>query len=88
MSELDHQLADYAALSQQLNRAQTTWLDLANQKVELQYVAYKNGQSTLDAILAARRELIDQRLRIIDLKQQRDLIAMQLHFSYGEPMNE
>ncbi|ART62778.1 TolC family protein [Kushneria marisflavi] len=88
MSELGHQLADYAALSQQLNRAQTTWLDLANQKVELQYAAYKNGQSTLDAILAARRELIDQRLRIIDLKQQRDLIAMQLHFSYGEPMNE
>ncbi|WP_262927185.1 TolC family protein [Phytohalomonas tamaricis] len=88
MSELEGHLADYAALSHQLKRAQTTWLTLANQKVELQYAAYKNGQSTLDAILAARRELIDQRLRIIDLKQQRDLIAMQLHFSYGEPMNE
>ncbi|MGQ7245585.1 TolC family protein [Salinicola sp. V024] len=85
LRELDRQLADYAALSSQLKRAQTTWLNLVEQKVDLQYAAYRSGQGDLDAVLAARRELIDQRLRIVDLQQQRELIAMKLHFSYGEP---
>ncbi|NRB58134.1 MAG: TolC family protein [Salinicola sp.] len=84
-SELDSQLADYTALSNQLKRAQTTWLKLVQKKVGLQYAAYRSGQGDLDAVIAARRELIDQRVRIVDLQQQRKLIAMKLYFSYGEP---
>lgn len=86
--ELDSRLARYQALSSQLERAQTTWITLAQQNVDLQYAAYQNGQSDLNAILDARRELIDQRLRAIDLAYQRDLIAMQLHFAYGKPTYE
>ena len=77
-------LADYEALSRQLNRANQTVLSLAQEKVDLQYASYKAGNSDLTNVLAARRELIDQRLRVIDLENQRDAIAAQLHFTYGE----
>lgn len=85
LRELDSQLADYATLSSQLQRARSTWVTLAEQKVDLQYAAYRNGDGELDAVLDARRDLIEQRLRAIDLAFQRDLFAMQLTFAYGEP---
>lgn len=83
-NDLDDSLADYEALSRQLNRANQTVLSLAQEKVDLQYASYKAGNSDLTNVLAARRELIDQRLRVIDLENQRDAIAAQLHFTYGE----
>ncbi|SFI23395.1 Outer membrane protein TolC [Modicisalibacter xianhensis] len=83
--ELDSQLADYATLSSQFHRAQSTWVKLAEQRVDLQYAAYINGDGDLGAVLAARRDLINQRLRVFDLAFQRDLLAMRLTFAYGEP---
>jgi outer membrane protein TolC len=83
-NELENDLADYAALTRQLERAEQTSLPLAREKVELQTAGYKAGKGDLSAVLAARRELIDQRLKTIELDAQRAAIAAQLHFSYEE----
>jgi outer membrane protein TolC len=37
----------------------------------------------LTTVLAARREVVDQRLKIIDLEAQRSAVAAQLYFAYG-----
>lgn len=83
-NELDNGLADYNALNRQFDRTNQIMLPLAREKVDLQYASYKAGNGDLTDVLAARRELIDQRLKVIDLEGQRDAIAAQLHFTYGE----
>ncbi|MFZ2627892.1 MAG: TolC family protein [Rugosibacter sp.] len=85
-NQLENDLADYAALTRQLERAGQTALPLAREKVDLQTASYQAGKSDLTNLLAARRELIDQRLKIIELQAQHAVIAAQLHFAYGEAM--
>jgi outer membrane protein TolC len=81
---LDNDLADLAAVSSQLNRARTTSLTLAREKVDLQTASYQSGKGELTALLLARRELIDERLKVIDLESQRAAVAASLKFAYGE----
>ncbi|MFZ3221665.1 MAG: TolC family protein, partial [Rugosibacter sp.] len=83
-NQLENDLADYATLKRQLERAEQTALPLAQQKVDLQTASYKAGKSALTSLLAARRELIDQRLKIIEWQARHAVIAAQLHFAYGE----
>ena len=83
-NQLENDLADYVTLRRQLERAEQTALPLAREKVDLQTASYKAGKTDLTSVLAARRELIDQRLRIIELQAQHAVIAAQLHFAYGE----
>lgn len=83
-NELDDALADYEALSRQWERANQSAVPLARHKVELQMAGYRAGKGELSAVLAARRELIDQRMRAIELAGQRAVLAAQLHFAYGE----
>jgi outer membrane protein TolC len=82
--ELDSDLAEYAALSRQLERARHTTLPLLEQKVMLQTASYQGGKGDLAAVLMARRECIDQRLRIIDLENSQARVAARLYFAYGE----
>jgi len=83
-SDLEAQLADYETLTRQISRAQDVALPLADQKVALQMSAYQSGRSDLGAVLAARRERIEERLRIDDLRRQQALLAARLHYAYGE----
>ena len=82
--ELEADLADYATLIRQLARMQTTRLPLARQKVDFQFASYRAGTGDLNAVLAARRELITERLRQLDLDSQRAALTAQLYFAYGE----
>ncbi len=82
-NELESDLADYQSLTRQLERANQTALPLAQQKTDLQYASYRTGKSDLTTVLAARREVVDQRLKIIDLEAQRSAVAAQLYFAYG-----
>lgn len=84
VNQLENELADYAALTNQLERAEKVALPLAQEKVDLQTAGYKAGRGDLSAVLAARRELIDQRLKVIELQSQRAAMAAQLHFAYGD----
>ncbi|MBS0389150.1 MAG: TolC family protein [Proteobacteria bacterium] len=83
-SELEAQLADYASLARQVDRAQRIALPLADQKVSLQMASYQAGKGDLAAVLLARRERIEQRLRLGELVRQQALLATRLHFAYGE----
>lgn len=80
---LENDLADYAALNRQLERANTTELPLAQQKVTLQLASYQAGKADLTAVLTTRRELIEQRLKIITLENLRAVTAAQLYYAYG-----
>jgi len=82
--ELETDLADYDALNRQLARMQSTRLPLAQQKVDLQFASYRAGKGDLNEVLTARRELIDERLKQLDLDSQRAAIAARLYFSYEE----
>ncbi len=83
-SALEGDLADLAALSRQLDRAQAVALPLARQKVDVQTASYQGGRADLGALLAARRELLDLRLRVVDLEGQRAAIAARLNYGYQE----
>lgn len=83
-NQLENDLADYATLKRQLDRTEQTALPLARQKVDLQTASYTAGKSDLTSLLAARRELIDQRLKIIEWQARHAVIAAQLHFAYEE----
>lgn len=80
-SELDSRLAEYAALTRQRDRAEHTVLPLIEQKLALQTASYQAGKGDLNAVLAARRERIDQDLRIVDLQAQQATAAARLHFA-------
>ena len=80
---LENDLADYAALNRQLERANLTALPLTQQKVTLQLASYQAGNADLSAVLTARRELIEQRLKIITLENRRAVTAAHLYYVYG-----
>lgn len=80
---LENGLADFVALNRQHERANTTQLPLAQQKVALQLASYQAGKADLSAVLITRRELIEQRLNIITLENSRAVTAAQLYFAYG-----
>lgn len=82
--ELESDLADYDALVRQLARMQANRLPLAAQKVELQFASYRSGKSDLSAVLTARRELIAERLKQLDLESQHAALIAKLYFAYGE----
>ncbi len=82
--ELEGLLAEHAALTRQLERARQTALPLAEQKVSLQTASYQAGKVDLSAVLAARRDRIEQRLRVVELEGGRARVAARLHYAYGE----
>ncbi|MFZ5606381.1 MAG: TolC family protein [Pseudomonadota bacterium] len=83
-SELESDLAEYVALSRQLERARQVTLPLLEQKVMLQTASYQGGKGDLAVVLMARRERIEQRLRIIDLENSLARVAARLYFAYEE----
>lgn len=82
--ELESQLADHERLQRAVGRQRETVIPLAREKVELTLTAYGAGQSDLDAVLAARRELIESRWRSIELDSELAQLEALLHYAYGE----
>jgi outer membrane protein TolC len=82
--QLENELADYERLNRAVSRNQENLLPLAREKVELSMASYRAGKSDLNAVVAARRELIEARLKQIDVEEQRALTSARLFFAYGE----
>ncbi|MGY2440310.1 TolC family protein [Pseudomonas sp. SDO52101_S400] len=82
--QLENELADYARLDRALRRSQQSLVPLAKEKVDLSLASYRAGKGDLNAVVSARRELIEARLKQIDVEEQRALTAARLHFAYGE----
>ncbi len=82
--DLEEQIAEYTALTRQLDRAERTALPLSDEKIRLLMASYQAGKSELSAVLIARRERIEERLRIGELRRQQAVLAARLHFAYGD----
>ncbi|WP_085708362.1 MULTISPECIES: TolC family protein [unclassified Pseudomonas] len=82
--QLENELADYTRLDRAVLRNQQSLVPLAKEKVELSLASYRAGKGDLNAVVSARRELIEARLKQIDVEEQRALTAARLHFAYGE----
>ena len=81
--ELDAELAEYEMTTRQLARLREAHLPLARQKVDYQFASYRAGKADLTAVLNARRELIDERLKDIELDGKRAATVAKLYFFYG-----
>ncbi|MGE8154736.1 TolC family protein [Pseudomonas vancouverensis] len=82
--QLESELADYARLDRAVQRNQDSLVPLAREKVDLSMASYRAGKGDLNAVVAARRELIEARLKQIDVEEQRALTRARLYFAYGE----
>lgn len=81
---LANQLADFKTINQQLDRANTISLPLIHQKLNLQLASYKAGKTALTEVLATRRELVEQRLKILSLQNTKAIISAQIYFEYND----
>ena len=82
--QLEDELADYERLNRAVHRTQDSLLPLAKEKVELSMASYRAGKGDLSSVVAARRELIEARLKQIDVEEHRALTSARLYFAYGE----
>lgn len=82
--ELAAELAEMQRLEQALDRVDKTLLPLAEEKVRLAMADYRSGNGELTTVIAARQELIDLRLRRVELAGERSMLNARLHFSFGD----
>ena len=82
--ELATELAEMQRLEQALARVEMTLLPLAEEKVRLAMADYRSGSGELTTVIAARQELIDLRLRRVELAGERSMLNARLHFSFGD----
>jgi outer membrane protein TolC len=76
--ELEAQLAELQALDRQQARLQTEALPLAAERVTLALAAYEAARGDLPAVLQARREAVETRLRLIEIDAQRAALRVRL----------
>jgi len=86
--ELEGDLAEYEVVSRQLARLRDTRLTLAQQKADYAFASYRGGKADLAAVLTARRELIDTRLKQIELQAKQAVAAARLYYFYGPGASE
>ncbi len=82
--QLDNELAELDRLQRALTRTREVLLPLARERSELSLADYRAGRGELETLLAARRELIETRLKEIDLEGLQAIAASRLHFAYGD----
>jgi outer membrane protein, heavy metal efflux system len=84
-ADLTSDLAIHRSVVRQLNRITSTWLPLAEQGLALAMAGYRAGQQEFTTTLSERRNLINVRLRELDLQHQRAVLAAKLIYAYGAP---
>ena len=76
--EVDTQLADLQALDTQRARLAGPGQALAAERVALTLASYQAGRADLPGVLAARRDAVEARLRLITLDSQRAALQLRL----------
>ena len=83
--EIETQLAELQALDAPARApVEATAQALAAERVALALASYQAGRGDLGAVLAARREAVDTRLRLIDLDAQRAALRVRLNTLIAE----
>jgi outer membrane protein TolC len=83
--QLEDELAEYERLNRSVRRSGESLLPLAKEKVELSMASYRAGKSDLGTVISARRELIQARLKHLEVEEQRAVTGARLYFAYVEP---
>jgi outer membrane protein, heavy metal efflux system len=76
--EIEGQLAELQALDGQRSRLASSGQPLAAERVALAMASYQAGRGDLAGVLAARREAVETRLRLIELDAQRAALRVRL----------
>lgn len=83
-AELEAGLADHAMHHEQLERARSTLLPLARQQSDLETASYAAGRASLADVIAARTQLVEAELLVIDREVEVALDAARLVLTYGD----
>lgn len=81
---LETQLAQYQALSANLQRARDTRLPLARQRAEAATQAYAAGTQSVAALIAARSAALDAEIDVLDLEERVAQLGAMLTLQYAE----
>lgn len=81
---LRDQLAQYQRLQRAVERSQASLIPLSEDKLRLSQASYAAGKAALTTVIDARRELIANQLKQLDLQGQLALSSSWLHFNYPE----
>ncbi|MEO4046515.1 TolC family protein [Pseudomonas sp. CAU 1711] len=81
---LESGLAELEQRRRALARSDDELIPLASTRAELELAAYRAGNGTLTAVIEARRELIEARLRRIEQQRQLSQLGASLHYAYVE----
>nr|WP_239543903.1 TolC family protein [Pseudomonas aeruginosa] len=79
LQELDDSAAELQALNSQIDRLQTTGLQLVQNRAALALSNYRSAKGDLSAVLSARAQVLETRMRLIDLGAQRDSLVARLN---------
>lgn len=83
---LDAQLAEYSALSANLERAHSLRLPLATQRASAAAGAFAAGRANAAQLIEARRAHLEAQLETIELAERRALVGAALAMQYGESL--
>ena len=83
--ELEGELAQLEALDAQRTRLQDSGMALAAERIALAMASYEAGRGDLAGVLAARREALEARLRLLELDTQRAALRVRLNTLIVEP---
>ena len=81
---LEGDLAEYRRLQRAVERSTGTLVPLAEEKVRLATAGYRSGKFGLDEVVSARQQLVEARLKQIDLQGSLAQVAARLYFTYEE----
>lgn len=82
--EVEAQLAELQALDAQRTRLAEAGQPLASERVALALASYQAGRGDVGAVLAARRDAVEARLRLIELDAQRAALRLRLNTLIAE----
>lgn len=77
--ELEEELAELQALDRQIARIESSGLQLAKDRLALSMGGYQSGKADLGTVLAARSQVLEQGMRLIDLQAQRSVLQVRLN---------
>jgi outer membrane protein TolC len=77
--ELEEELAELQALDRQIARIESSGLQLAKDRLTLSMSGYQSGKTDLGTVLAARSQVLEQGMRLIDLQAQRSVLQVRLN---------
>ncbi|MCP1651421.1 TolC family protein [Pseudomonas nitroreducens] len=80
--QLADDLAEYRRLQRAVERSSATLLPLAEEKASLATASYRAGKLQLGEVLGARQQLLEERLRQLDLQGSLAQVAARLYFTY------